>query len=243
MKHIVVIPERYRIGDTISFKVRRVPSLKCDRLTVCCPEAWAFLYPTATDFVFVDEMLDGYGERKVVQELKQQYPFAEFIKIGWEHPADDSFSVEIPDRPAIQTDVLIAPRKKPDSSTHRDWQGWPMMSHDLQASGLTVKAIGRADMSFDCGLPFVEDLRDIASHMAQTRFVVSTDSGLAHLAILLKVPLIVLWGTPVGVIPGQTYEKGCHKRMESQKRGIIHHIEGAWQDPAYAIREVLKIVA
>lgn len=243
MKHIVVIPERYRIGDTISFKVRRVPSLKCDRLTVCCPEAWAFLYPTATDFVFVDERLDGYGERRVVQDLKQQYPFAEFIKIGWEHPADDNFSVDIPERPAIQTDVLIAPRKKPDSSTHRDWQGWPMMAHDLQAVGLTVKAIGRADMSFDCGLPFVEDLRDIAAHMAQTRFVVSTDSGLAHLAILLKVPLIVLWGTPVGVIPGQTYEKGCHKRMESQKKGILHHIEGAWQDPAYAVREVLKLVA
>jgi hypothetical protein len=31
--------------------------------------------------------------------------------------------------------------------------------------------------------------------------------------------------------------------MEAQKRSVIHHIEGAWQDPAYAVREVLKLVA
>ena len=243
MRHVIVIPERYRIGDTISFKVRRVPSLQCDRLTVCCPEAWAFLYPTATDFVYVDEMLDGLGERRVVGELKRQYPKADFVKIGWQHPADEQFSVTVPERPAVQTDVLIAPRKKPDSSTHRDWQGWPAMANALERQGLSVKAIGRADMSFDCGLPFVEDLRDIAAHMQQTRFVLSTDSGLARLAILLRVPLIVLWGTPVGVIPGQTYEKGCHKRMEQQKKAPVVHIEGAWEHIDFAIQEVLKIVA
>lgn len=89
----------------------------------------------------------------------------------------------------------------------------------------------------------VSDVEAIAAHMLKTRLVVATDSGLAHLAILLRVPLALIWGTPVGVIPGQTYEKSYHKRMEAQKRGIVHHIEGAWQDPAYAIREVLKLVA
>ncbi len=207
---------------------------------MCCPKAWEFLYHTATDFVPVDEMLDGLGERRVVKDLKEQYPSAEFVKIGWQHRADDSFEVEIPDLPADKTDCLIAPRRKPNSSTHRDWNGWIEMAKALQDAGKTVKAIGREDMSFDCGIPFVEDLRDIASHMAHTRYVVSTDSGLAHLAILLKVPLIVLWGTPVGVIPGQAYEKGCHKRMEAQKRGVVEHIEGAWENVPFAIEEVLR---
>jgi hypothetical protein len=242
MRHVVLIPERFCLGDVISFKARRVPSIKCDRLTVCCPEAWEFIFPTATDFVHVDERLDGHGERAVVETLKGAYPGAEFIRISREYEEAPGFFVQVPDRQADRTDVLTVPRKKPNSSGHRDWGGWNLMAHDLQASGLTIKAVGKADMSFDCGIPIVEDLRDIAAHMLKTRFVVSTDSGLAHLAILLRVPLIVLWGSPVGVIPGQSYKQGCHGRMEAQKSGFVHHIEGAWGDPAFAVREVLKIV-
>ena len=62
-------------------------------------------------------------------------------------------------------------------------------------------------MSYDCGVPLVEDLRDIAAHILKTRFVIATDSAFAHLAILLKVPVIVLWGESAGIIPNQEYKK------------------------------------
>jgi ADP-heptose:LPS heptosyltransferase len=97
-------------------------------------------------------------------------------------------------------------------------------------------------MSFDCKVPLIEDLRDIASSMLKTRFVIATDSAFAHLAILLQVPLIVLWGEAPGIVPTQEYKKSCHARMEVLKKGFVYHLAGAWDDPNFAINEVLKII-
>lgn len=242
MKHIVVIPERYRLGDTISFKVRRVASLVCDRLTVCCPVAWRFLYPTATDFVDVPEDLDGWGERKVTKELEGRFPDAEFLKVNWSIPAKPDLEVFPNSAYEGFCDVLIAPRGKATSSPHRNWDGWAFLASGLSDAGLKVLAAGKADMSSECGLPLISSLDEIAAAMLKSRFVLSTDSGLAHLAILLKVPLILLWGDDLGVIPGQSYEQGCHARMESQKRAAIHHVVGAWGNHELALREALRIL-
>lgn len=242
MRHIVVIPERYRLGDTISFKVRRVASLACDRLTVCCPVAWRFLYPTATDFVDVSEVLDGWGEREIVRGLKRQFPNAEFLKINWSIPAKHDLDVSPKIKHEGSYDVLIAPRGKATSSPHRNWDGWTSLVARLTKANLNVLAAGREDMSSDCGLPLISSLDKIAAAMLKSRFVLSTDSGLAHLAILLKIPLILLWGDELGVIPGQSYKQGCHARMESQKRAPIHHIIGAWSNHDFAIEESLKII-
>jgi len=242
MKHIVVIPERYRLGDTISFKARRVASLVCDRLTVCCPVAWRFLYPTATDFVDVSEVLDGWGERQIIRELKEQFPNAEFLKVNWSIPAKHDLDV----LPKIEhegfCDVLIAPRGKAASSPHRNWDGWTSLVTRLTEANFKVLAAGREDMSSDCGLSLISSLDKIAAAMLKSRFVLSTDSGLAHLAILLKIPLTLLWGDELGVIPGQSYKQGCHARMESQKRAPIYHITGAWNNHDFAIEESLKII-
>jgi hypothetical protein len=242
MKHVIVIPERYRLGDTISFKVRRVASLVCDRLTVCCPVAWRFLYPTATDFVDVSEDLNGWGERLVVRELKNQFPEADFVKVSWSIPAKTDIDVTPISANKSSCDVLVAPRGKATSSPHRNWEGWPSLTSGLVDAGLRVIAAGKEDMSSDCGLTLVTNLDEIAAAMLGSRFVVSTDSGLAHLAILLKVPLILLWGDDLGVIPGQTYKQGCHARMESQKRAPVHHIIGAWNNHELALREVIGII-
>lgn len=242
-KHVIVIPERYCLGDTITFKVRRVPSILCDRLTVCCPPAWEFLYPTATDFVHVSERLDGRGERAILGSLNALYPQAELVKVGRELRLMEDFQIVLPATHAPYSDVMVAPRRKPLSSVHRDWEGWPYFVASLRGHGLKVLAAGRRDMSEDCGVPLIEKLDEIAVAMQRTKFVISTDSGLAHLAILLRVPLIVLWGTPVGVIPGQEYRQGCHQVMEAQKRAPVHHIEGAWEDLQLAISETLRIIS
>jgi hypothetical protein len=125
MKHVILIPERFCLGDVIIFKIRRTPSIKCDRLTVCCNEAWQFLFPTASDFVNVDERLDSQGEKNILQELKIKYPNAEFVRISHEYKEIPDFNVTVPDRLSEATDILIAPRRKPFSAPHRDWQYWP----------------------------------------------------------------------------------------------------------------------
>lgn len=242
MKHVILIPERFCLGDVIIFKIRRTPSIKCDRLTVCCNEAWRFLFPTASDFVDVEERLDSKGEKNIIELLKAKYPDAEFVKISHEYKEVSDFNITVPDRSVEITDLLIAPRKKPFSSPHRDWQYWPLMASELKKSGLNIKSIGRHDMSYDCGVPLVEDLRDIAAHMLKTRFVIATDSAFAHLAILLKVPVIVLWGEAAGIVPNQEYKKSCHSRMEILKRGFLHHLVGAWDNPDFAVNEILKIL-
>jgi len=242
MRHVVVIPERFCLGDAISFKARRVAAIEADRLTVCCPVAWRFLYPTATEFVDVPETLDGYGERKLVAELKLVHPQAEFVRVERKMPEKHDLEVEVQPS-AIRCDVMVVPRKKDTSSPHRNWSGWRELTDSLVGGGRTVVSAGRKDMSFDCGVSHLDKLDEIAAVMKSCRFVVSTDSGLAHLAILLRVPLIVLWGSPVGVIPGQDYRKGCHGRMEAQKKSPVYHIEGAWGNVQHAVSEVLRITA
>lgn len=241
-KHVIVIPERYCLGDAITFKVRRVPSIHSDRLTVCCPLAWEFLFPTATDFVHVSERLDGQGERAIVNSLKVLYPDAELVKVGRELKLVEDFQVEVPASNAPESDTLVAPRMKPSSSPHRNWGGWPCFVASLKCQGLKVLAAGRSDMSEECGVPLIERLDEIAGAMQRAKFVIAADSGLAHLAILLRVPLIVLWGTPVGTTPGKEYRDSYHRVMEAQKKGPVHHIEGAWEDVQVAVRETLRII-
>jgi hypothetical protein len=241
MKHVIVIPERYALGDVIAFKARRVPSIECDRLTVCCNESWQFLFPTASDFVDVKDQLNGTEEKHITELLKQIYPNAEFVKVDHRYKEIFDFDVEVPNRLSEETDLLVAPRKKPfGRAPHRDWDYWPLLTDKLKETGLNIKAIGRADMSYDCGVPLIEDLSDIASHMLKTRFVIATDSAFAHLALLLKVPVIVLWGERAGILPGQVYEQSYHSHMETFKRGFIYHLEGAWEDPYLALDEILK---
>ncbi|MDI1314809.1 glycosyltransferase family 9 protein [Prosthecobacter sp.] len=240
--HIVLIPERYRLGDTLSYKVRRVPSIQCNRLTVCCPPSWRFLYPSASDFVDVEETLDGYGERKVIKELQSRWSAAEFVKIGHQFkPVDIDIQPPITWPQAV--DVAIAPRKKDSSSPHRNWSGWQQLTRSLVADGLVVEALGRKDQSFDCAIRLTERLDCMSAIIERAKLVVATDSAVAHLAILLKRPLVVLWGKPVGVIPCQSYTQGCHARMESQKRSEVFHVENAWIDIDHAIAEVRRIFA
>ena len=242
MKHVILIPERFCLGDVIIFKARRTPSIECDRLTVCCNEAWRFLFPTASDFVDVEERLTAEEAKNIIDSLEQEYPNAEFVKISHAYKEVADFNITVPDRQVDGTDILVAPRRKPFSWPHRDWQHWPLLTSELKKTGLNIKAIGRADMSYDCEVPLVEDLRDIAAHMLKTRFVIATDSAFAHLAFLLKVPLIVLWGESAGIIPNQEYKKSCHAKMESLKRAFLHHLEGAWDNPNFAVNEILKLL-
>jgi hypothetical protein len=243
MRHVVLLPERYRIGDVISFKIRRVPSIPCDRLTVCCAKNQRFLYPTANDFEDVSEDLDGWGERDVTLALKEKYPQADHVKISRAYEEQTDFTVMPPCVESCATDILICPRKKDNSSPHRNWNGWDRLYAHLVNAGHRVVAVGKKDQSGDCiTAPWIHDLDHIASAMTKTKLVVATDAGLAHLAILLRVPLAVIWGTPVGVIPGQSYEKGCHKRMEHQKRSPVWHIEGGWEDVEKTQSEVKAIL-
>lgn len=243
MKHAIMLPERLQLGDVLSLRVRKVSSIKADRLTVCCPKNQRFLYPTASDFEDVGNYVYGEELEKISARLKEKYSEAEQIRTSWPLP-EKELIVKPEQCSAFDSDIVICPRFKDKLSPHRNWEGWLTMNESLCKEKLRVVVAGtEASQSPWEGAHKVSDVEAIAAHMLKTRLVVATDSGLAHLAILLRVPLALIWGTPVGVIPGQTYEKSYHKRMEAQKRGIVHHIEGAWQDPAYAIREVLKLVA
>ncbi len=243
MKHVVLLPERWQLGDVISVKVRRVPSIKADRLTVCCAPNQRFLYPTATDFVDVAENLDGFGAHKVKEELYMQYPEAEQIKMSRVFPEDLDLRIKVPEVEAGSTDALIAPRWKDSSHPHRNWDGWGSFYSEMMNLPGNKGVIGYEAKNCHWDSAFkIWDIESIAAHMLKTKLVVATDSGMAHLAILLRVPLAVIWGTPVGVIPGQTYEQGCHKRMEHQKRSPVWHIEGGWEDPGKAFHMVRDIL-
>lgn len=188
----------------------------------------------------MNDSLDGAGEKELTAQLKEQYPDADHIKISREFEEVPDFEVTVLKHETTATDFLICPRHKAFSHPHRNWDGWHRFKHAACVSGGIV---GREAQMFDwqCTVK-VSDLEKIAAHMLNTKLVVATDSGLAHLAILLRVPLAVIWGTPVGVIPGQEYHQGCHRRMEHQKRSPVWHIEGGWENPSKAFEEVNQIL-
>ena len=243
MNHVVMLPERLQIGDVLCLRVRRVASIKADRLTVCCPKNQRFLYPTASDFEDVGNYVYGEELERVSASLKERYPDATQIRSSW--PLIEKELIVRPnDSDVVSSDFVLCPRFKATLFPHRNWVGWPFLNEALCEAGHHVVVAGtEASKGPWGGATRVTDLESIAAHMLKTKLVVATDSGLAHLAILLRVPLALIWGSPVGVIPGQTYEKGYHKRMEAQKRGIIHHLEGTWENIPLALEEVLKITA
>lgn len=242
MKHVVMLPERLQLGDVLCMRVRKVASIKADRLTVCCPKNQRFLYPTATDFEDVGNYVYGDELKRVSEALKEKHPGATQIGNSW--PLPEKELIVRPDESGSEaSDFVLCPRFKGKLSPHRNWEGWPSLNEVLCGSGRKVVVAGiEADNGPWQGAVRVSDLERIAAHMLKTKLVVATDSGLAHLAILLRVPLALIWGSPVGVIPGQTYEKGYHKRMERQKKSTIHHLEGVWENIPLAIEEILKIV-
>jgi ADP-heptose:LPS heptosyltransferase len=142
--------------------------------------------------------------------------------------------------PAEGVDLCIVPRLKRDS-VHRNWNGWERVANHFTSKGLRVVALGSSDMTLEvCSM--VTSTDKMAAAICGAKLTLSTDTGPAHLANLLSANLALVWGSTVGVIPGQSYAQGCHARFQRQSIRPIHHIEGGWEDVEKVITVVERLL-
>ncbi len=232
IEHAVVLPHRYALGDVVYCFCRRVNVIQAKRITMCCQPERRVLYPNATDFVDVPQHLTANQMDITTKWCRLQWPHAKFY--------EQSRASLPPEKPLlIQPPLIIAPRYKPvewaKAWPHRNWDGWPKLCDMLMERGHNVVSVGKPEMSYPVNCPKISDLTAIFYAIQCSPLIIATDSAFAHMGILLRRPTAVLWGSPAGVIPGQTYDQGAHKAMERQKIAPVYHLEGAWESAEKAM--------
>lgn len=236
MGHVIIPPSRMPFGDYIRCIVRRVAAVQAERVTVCCQPSRRFMFPSMSDFVDAPERMSAADEAAVLGQAVSLHPQAEVLVIRHSHPEAD---VVLNTTPAHVADVVIGPRFKPaEKFAHRNWAHWPRLCEMIQFSGCSVVAVGSPIMSAPCPCPLISEPELIVQAMIGARLTVAIDSGISHLAVLARAPLALIWGSPVGVIPGQLYEQGCHMVMEKQKRAPVYHLGGAWASAEAAMEQL-----
>lgn len=109
----------------------------------------------------------------------------------------------------VSADVVICPRFRQYGSA-KNWPNWSWLAEQLTARGINTFAAGAPDSSADVACPAAWDyerfLDASIEAMRSARLVISTDAGLAHLAVLCGAPLLLI--THSGrVAPGPVLDK------------------------------------
>lgn len=113
-------------------------------------------------------------------------------------------------QPGPAVDVGLIPGCKPGGEWARKrWPGMAQLAAELRAAGCSIASFGQAEEIEEAGLRDVwtgpQPLERLPDLLAGCRVVVGTDSGVAHLASSLGVPVVMLFtatcptkGDPVG---------------------------------------------
>lgn len=150
--------------------------------------------------------------------------------------------------PDIRPDILVAPRFR-QHGAHRNFAYWDEVIRGLLAAGHDVGLIGAEETSLDkaeWGLPSCQkawtykDNLGITLHWMQTaKLVLTTDSGMAHLAVLACAPLHIIYGRS-GVEAGHESWPWAFDHMRIHARAVCRPICEGWTDPQRVVREVEK---
>ena len=211
----------------------RVEAMRADRITVACHPCRRLLFPRATDFIDTPERMTREQVEEIERKAAKEFPDAQRVITRNGHP-EGRPQIEV--EPMTGVDVCVVPRFKKEYP-HRNWGGWQELVSHLSSKGLRVVSLGTLDMSMPvCEAIYATDR--MAAAIRGAKLTVSTDTGPAHLANLLGGNLALVWGSPVGVIPGQSYREGWHACFQRQASRPIHHIEGGWED----VEKVIAVV-
>lgn len=158
----------------------------------------------------------------------------------------------------LRCDVVVCPRRRSYGSA-KNWDPWPWVTSRLRARGLRTFAGGAPDSSYDVPGPKAWDytryLDATIAAMLKARLVLSTDAGLAHLAVLCGRPLLLITHGEGLVAPGPSRDEDgrvmddeywpvkMHRYREANhKDAPIAVLEHAWRDPEMVVEETLRRV-
>lgn len=260
----VILPLRAEFGMVVWWHVPAVHAIEGDKVVYCEPGREA-LYPSASKHIIVEEQEDPkrrnrYNRDKPFvsatgREARRRFPDAEIV-----YPDVDWPKKRFVPRPwviqDVQCDVVVCPRRRVYGS-EKNWPEWFDLTERLVADGLAVFAGGAADSSYQVRCPrawdFSRPLDATLEAMHSAKFVVATDAGLSHLAVLTGRPLLLLTHANGRVAPGPVIdETGRHMedRYWPVKMGRLHEanhtgssitvLAHAWHNPDLVYREIVR---
>lgn len=140
----------------------------------------------------VGKAFDAMEDAKRI--ASERWPGAKMVQTAKGMP-EARFVPEPVTRYGIHADVVVCPRWRAYGAS-KNWPDWAWLVEQLSAAGLKVFAAGAPDTSADVECDRAWDrerfLDASVEAMRSARLVVSTDAGLAHLAVLCGAPLLLI---------------------------------------------------
>jgi len=197
-----------------------------------------------------DVILDFASTFNNRRELKQQEYYSLVSDRLGREVSPGRFTFEKPPQGVLKS-VAIHPSA---SNPNRRWTNdkWEELAYELRDRGLSVSFLGTKDeFGFNdqhiskCS-DTTEDLRKQAERLSTCEYFIGCDSGFAHIAGVLQVPGLVLFGNthPLDVIGSYPYLQGVHafdRLGISPSRSLDQHCEKSQKAmTAIVVSDVLK---
>jgi len=223
----VILPFRGEFGMKLWWHVPAVHAIPGPKV-VYCERGEQALYPSAEEHIECERNYDSdrrnhyYRDSRFVDAVqalaeKRFGPHAEYLRPD-QNFARKRFVPEPWVKQGVACDVVVCPRRR-QYGAEKNWPAWPDLTERLVTDGLDVFAGGMGDSSYmvPCirAWDYARELDATIEAMQSAKLVVATDAGLAHLAVLMGRPLLMITHGDGIVAPGPVLDPDG-KAMESQ---------------------------
>jgi hypothetical protein len=253
---VFFLPWQGEFGCYITSFIRAVHTWPSAKKTVACLRGHECLFPSAEGFYhdyeelvparrrsgssatrWVRQHLDLLQERILAghPHYREHTFVMPFMKYDCFSSAQEVITARFVPRIVprhLATDVVITPRLRA-VHTERNLGFWQEVVDGLKAHGLSVGAVGQKDTSLslsnvDINSWDFEGIDACIEMMQNAKIVVAQNTGLAHLAVFLEAPMIMMHSSD-GMI--------CWMEQQRNKRVFFKIIPA---DPRLAINEALE---
>ncbi len=265
---LLILPNRGEFGLKVMYHVPAVHAIEHEKIVFAEPGEDC-LYPSASKIITVPSQPDD-NMRRGMQE--RDGDFHEQIMKWYGYLGDNWIETDshMPRKRFVPSDkghhrwgakilgdyfapdVVVCPRRRQYGAT-KNWPWWFALVKDLKAESLEVVSAGRGETSYHVACPNDRIVVDIIAQMKLAKFVIATDAGLAHLALLVGADLLLIThgdglvapgpvldpdGKPMqdayGPVRWDRYDEGNHAGAE------VRVVKDAWDEPRGVYNAAMK---
>lgn len=247
---VVYLPFRGEFGHRVMW---HAPWVYQERAKiVCCEPGDECLFPTAKVFIEVPPPPhDRYRSHRsladamYLRSLRAKYEETRGPLSGCPENLSSlpRFVPQPREKRGIETDIVICPRRR-ELAPQRNWPHWHELEREL-SSNWRVFAAGAKDSSHhtikcDAAWNYPRHLDATVEAMLSAKMVVSTDTGLAHLAVLCGRPLMIICHGNGYTGPGSNKVQYWRFHAANHMQAPIGFLNHSWAGAGIPFREVAE---
>lgn len=226
---------------------------------VCCKEGHQPLFPLADAFCCNWKGVPDKDKKTSLLKSDSNLEYLNRLKELLCDPGDEAvypvkkcrplpefnFKPIVAEDPGLAFDVTVCPRYR-EHGKHRNYSHWKTVVGYLVEAGYRVCLVGMKETSVDvdCVQEMYKSwnydvLETSLAFMNNSKLVLATDSGLAHLAVLNQRPLKVIYDIP-GKEAGKLEWPWALPHMKAHATDHCEPILYGWDDPDKVITQVIE---